>query len=95
MDPEAIAGMVFTLILISMIGGFILIAPLTKRLGALLEQKVQNQGASRDPQAAREIAQLREQLAALEQQVTRLKDRQDFSEQLVAENQRKSLPEAR
>lgn len=91
MDPNALAGMVTTLILAAMVGGFILLYPLTRRLGALLEQRVQGKMTA-DPGENREVAQLREQVGVLERQVARLTERQEFTEQLVSEKQSRSLP---
>lgn len=37
MDPNALAGMIFTLILTLLVGGFIILFPITRRLGQALE----------------------------------------------------------
>lgn len=37
LEPVALAGMIFSLLVILLIGGFILLYPLSRRLGALLE----------------------------------------------------------
>jgi hypothetical protein len=87
MDPNAIAGMGFTLIFTALIGGFILMYPLSKRLGALLEAKAQDrarQKAVPDPSAAAELEVLRNSVAALQSDVQRLSERQEFMEQLVS-----------
>ena len=65
MEPEVVAGMVFTLILTVMVGGFILLFPLSRRLGALLENRLEDKKAPpRLPDA--ELAAMRE---AIEQRV--------------------------
>ena len=40
MDPMGVAGMVFVVVMTALIGGMILLAPVAKRLGLLLEMKI-------------------------------------------------------
>jgi hypothetical protein len=89
MDPDALAGMVFTLILIGMIGGFILLVPVSRRLGQLLEFWLQEkQGVpSRD-----ELAQLRKSIGALEEELSSLSERQQFTERLLESRHTTALP---
>ncbi len=79
MDPTPLAGMVFTLLLVLGIGGFILLYPLSRRLGLLLENRLQEkrQGAAPD------VAQLRDSVHALQDQVDALVERQEFLEGLL------------
>jgi len=82
MDPNALAGMAFTLILTVMVGGFILLFPLSRKLGQLLESKVLNKnGTSLTPD---EIAALQNALNSLQGDVRRLTDRQEFIEKLLS-----------
>jgi len=90
MDPNAIAGMVFTLLLAGMMGGFILLYPLSKKLAALLEAKLQTPEQRTLP-SDKEITQLRDQVARLEQQLKRVVDRQEFTEQLIGERQSNAI----
>jgi hypothetical protein len=91
MDPNALAGMIFVLILVVLVGGGILLYPLSRRLGALLESRIENEmqpGGS-------ELGELRELVAALAEQVERLSDRQAFTEQVLESRSRDSLPRER
>jgi hypothetical protein len=80
MDPNAVVGMAFTLILVALIGGIILLAPLSKRLGLLLEQKLQDKNvrASSD-----ELRQLRERVQLVEDELRLLSERQQFTDSLL------------
>ena len=80
MDPNALAGMAFTLILAAMIGGVILLAPISRRLGLLLEQKLheKNQKLATD-----ELRQLKDRLQLLEDEMRQLSDRQHFTDELL------------
>ncbi|MGH7554620.1 MAG: hypothetical protein ACREMQ_16580, partial [Longimicrobiales bacterium] len=72
--------MIFTLIIIMMVGGFILLMPLSRRLGLLVESRIQEKRqVSPDP----EIARLTETVQSLQSQVQSLVDRQDFVEHLL------------
>jgi hypothetical protein len=90
MDLTPLAGMVFTLILMMMIGGFILLFPLSRRLGALLESRIQEkkQVVSPDP----DLARLTEVVHSLQNQVQSLIERQDFVEHLLQAGKPPTLP---
>jgi hypothetical protein len=94
MDPMAIAGMIFTLLLFMLVGGFIVLFPITRRLGAYLEQRLeQGKGAVDHP----DIRQLRATVGALQAEIERLAERQDFTESLLlspARSSRGELPAA-
>jgi hypothetical protein len=80
MDLIPLAGMIFTLIMLIIVGGFILLFPLSRRLGLLLESRI----AEKKPMASEpEIARLRESVQALQDQVGSLIERQDFVERLL------------
>lgn len=88
MELEALAGMIFTLILVAMVGGFILLIPISRRLGLLLEAWVQEKKslASRE-----EILLLRRSIQALEKEVGDLQEKQHFTERLLEGRQVESL----
>jgi chromosome segregation ATPase len=90
MDSNAVAGMVFTLILTGLIGGFILLHPLTKRLGALLERRLETEGRTAPAQA--EVRRLAETVNSLEAELRMLKERQEFTENILASRERQKLP---
>jgi len=83
MDPTAVAGMVFTLLLALSIGGFILLFPLSRKLGQLLEQRLGTKPPL-DDQAQQQIADLRQMLEGMQADLTRIREHQEFVEKLVA-----------
>lgn len=91
MDPNAIAGMAFTLLLAGMAGGFILLRPLSKQLGLLLESKL-HQNRTPDRAALEKIESLTETVRTLETEVRLLSDRLEFNEKLLGNRERVALP---
>jgi hypothetical protein len=85
MDMMAIAGMLFSLILVGMIAGFILLFPISRRMGALLEQKIT--GKLGDERAMAEVRRLEATVRSLQEEVERLGDKQAFTESLLAERE--------
>ena len=84
MDPNATAGMVFTLLLALLAGGFILLFPLSRRLGALMEARLADRNAA--PQLDQEqLLELREALANVTTELQRVTDRQEFMEKLLSQ----------
>jgi hypothetical protein len=84
-DRMAIAGMLFTLVAGAMVGGFVLLFPITRRLGAYLEQRLDaNRSADelQEPQL-REMRDLKEAVFALQNGVERIAERQEFTEKLL------------
>jgi hypothetical protein len=96
MDPMGIAGMIFTLILVGMIGGFILLRPVSKQLGLLLESKLQ-QNRGPDQQTLDKVDTLTDTVRTLEAEVRLLSDRLEFNEKLLGsrERERAALPSDR
>lgn len=80
MEPVVLFGMVFSLVTLMLIGGFILLFPITRRLGNLLESYLRDRKADRAE--GEQIAALRERVEGLEVEVGALADRQSFSESL-------------
>lgn len=84
-DGTALAGMVFSLLCLVVIGGIILMYPLTRRLGQLMEQRLEERKAGGglaelDPS---ELLDLQTALHSLEGEVARLSERQRFVERLL------------
>jgi hypothetical protein len=73
-----------------MVGGFILLFPITRRLGALLEQRLQ--GRPTDEKSIAELRQLESTVRALQQEIEQLSERQVFTESLLSERQQVQLP---
>ncbi|HUE76467.1 MAG TPA: hypothetical protein VMM83_00870 [Longimicrobiales bacterium] len=95
-DGTVLAGLVFSLLCLLVIGGFILMYPLTRRLGALMEQRLEDRTVGGDGDAStaarmladRQLKDLRTGLAALESEVERLAERQKFMEGLLESGER-------
>jgi hypothetical protein len=85
MDIVPIAGMLFSLMLVGMIAGFILLFPISRRMGVLLEQKVK--GKLDDDRALEEVRRLEATVRALQEEVERLVDRQAFTDSLLSERE--------
>jgi len=88
-ELEALAGMIFTLILVGMIGGFVLLIPVSRRLGLFLEAWIQEK---KGLAGAEEVAHLRRSIQALEKEVSELAERQQFTDRLLENRQPESLP---
>lgn len=85
----ALGMMIFTIVAIAMIGGFIVLLPMTRRLGQFLEYRMPE--ASR----AKEIEDRDGILRAIESlrtDVARLAERQDFTERLLERPRSKDEP---
>ena len=84
-DGTALAGMVFSLLCLVVIGGIILMYPVTRRLGQLLEQRVEDRKAGRAEGGVdlAALGELRATLESLEGEVARLGERQRFLEGLL------------
>ena len=80
MDPDLIPLMIFTLILVAMIGGFVILLPITRRLGAFLEYRMSGKDRLGDAED-REV--LLRAIESLRDDVARLAERQDFTERLL------------
>lgn len=83
MDPMALAGMLFVLIMIAMIGGVVLLLPISRRLGKYLEQRLDGgRGAKAD---TAQLGEVKELILSLQAQIDRVAERQEFTERLLAE----------
>lgn len=83
MDLMAIAGMLFVLIIIAMVAGFVLLLPVSRRLGAYLERRLSD-GRAGDGTPSAEVLELRELVLSLQAQVEDLSERQEFTDRLLA-----------
>jgi hypothetical protein len=90
MDPNALAGMAFTLVLTVLVGGFILLLPISRRVGQLLESKLQEKKLPGLP--AGDLDDVQRTLHSLESEVRRVAERQDFIEKLLSSEKRATLP---
>lgn len=79
--------MIFVLLLVMMVGGYILLFPIARRLGAVLEQSLSNPKGSGT--GAADVAELRSAVRELRVELSRLEERQVFTESLLAERDSK------
>lgn len=87
-DPFMLAAFTFTLLVILLIGGFVIAFPVTRRLGALLEEWVEERrraklGAGDAEELHRRLADVRDRLDRLEKHVELVSERQRFTESLL------------
>lgn len=83
LDPVILAGMIFSLIVLAMVGGFILLLPLSRRLVDVLERVYLSDES--EGRAGGDVDGLRRELARLQREVARLSERQEFTERLLAD----------
>lgn len=85
MDIVPLAGMLFSLLMVLIIAGSILMFPIMRRLGRLLEMRIEERwkgpGAEALPSA--DLAALSEAVQELQAEVNRLTERQEFTERLL------------
>ena len=100
MDPYALSGMIFTLIVMFFIGGFILTLPLVRRLGGLMEESIRER---RDARLERgqlgeieaRVGDLARAIETMHRQLDLTGERQDFLENLLEHRQPEALPSVR
>ena len=86
---EFLAPMFLGIVLILTVGGVLVLRPIAKHLGAYLE------AATREKQSghAKELGYMREILDSMNQRLSLIEERQDFTDRLL-ESGRKNPPEA-
>ncbi len=82
MEPMALVGMLFVLIVLAMVGGFILLVPISRRLGEVLELWLDERGKANQIGPG-EFGRIREEVATLRDEMETLTNRQDFVEKLL------------
>lgn len=86
MDVVPLAGMLLTLLMVLIIAGSILMFPIMRRLGRLLELRIEERRGGALPAAeVQELKELKELVRGLEAEVERLSERQTFTERLLTE----------
>ena len=91
MDWEVIAPMVVAILLILSIAGVILLRPISKRLGDVLEAYAKE----KDSGTTRELRQIRELFETMDQRLRLMEERQDFTEKILDSDSRERLPAPR
>ncbi len=88
-------SMIFSLLILLAIGGFVLLFPLARRLGALAEEWLRIRRGELDAGANQtildEIRGLHGHIAALDARLDAVAERQEFMESLVESDERKHL----
>ncbi len=95
--PEAIAEMIGPVVIILLLGTFVLLFPLSLRLGRVLEEWIklrQDTSPDRDTLARleNEVRELRQSVEGGDQRMGLLAERQDFMESLVEAKKTVALP---
>ncbi len=94
---EAIAELIGAVVIILVIGTFILLFPLSRRLGRVLEEWIklrQDTSPDRDTLARleNEVRELRQSVEGGDQRMGLLSERQDFMESLVEAKKTAAMP---
>ena len=95
--PYEIAELLAILTMFFLVGTFILLFPISRRIGKAIEEWVKIRHEStpeRDLQARIEVelVEIRNQFDGLDQRVDFLADRQEFTESLIDQKRRTALP---
>jgi hypothetical protein len=90
-ELEIIAPLILGVLLIITVGGVILLKPISNKLGHLLEAMAKERQL---PRAGEELGHIREILETMNGRLSLLEERQDFTEALLADPDRrgKRLP---
>ncbi len=80
MEWEFVAPMIVSIVLILTVGGVVLLRPLTRRLGALLDVMVLEKSKT----SGMEDRSLGDAIEAVNDRLLLLEERQDFTERLIA-----------
>ncbi|MCJ7627499.1 MAG: hypothetical protein MUO50_03825 [Longimicrobiales bacterium] len=91
MDPaqlQFLAPMVITVILTLTIAGVILLKPIANKLGHLLEAMARERS---EPQSGNELGHIRDLLETTNARLALLEDRQDFTDALLQDPERRNL----
>ena len=85
---ELIAPMIFAIILTLTIGGVILLKPIANKLGHLLEAIAKEKS---EPHIGGELGHIRDLLETTNARLTLLEERQDFTDALLQDPERRKL----
>jgi hypothetical protein len=85
---EVLAPMVFAVILTLTIGGVILLKPIANKLGSLLEAMAKER---QEPKLTEELGHIRELLETMSGRLSLLEERQDFTDALLSDPERRRL----
>lgn len=90
MDWEMIAPMIFAVILTLTIGGVVLLRPIAKRLGDIVELMLRDKHHGIES----EVGRMTDLLETINARMVLMEERQDFTERLLASPERSKKPDA-
>jgi hypothetical protein len=95
--PYAIAELLTILTMVFLIGSFILLFPISRRLGKAIEEwvKIRHESSPERDLLARievDLLELRNQFDGLDQRLDFIAERQEFTESLIDQKRRTALP---
>ena len=95
--PYEIAELLAILTMFFLVGTFILLFPISRRIGKAIEEwvKIRHESTPERDLLARiqvELVEIRNQFDGLDQRVDFLADRQEFTESLIDQKRRTALP---
>lgn len=92
MEWEFIAPMVISIVLFVTIGGVLVLRPIAKRLGDLIELYAQDRLAESGVHS--EVRQIRDLLETMSARLELIEERQDFTERLIGPGEKAEEPRA-
>ena len=98
-DPDVVLGMVFTVVMMLLVGGFLVAIPIIRRLGKLTDEWVRSrrEGLPGDSEWARltgHLESIDSRLGQIERDQSHMSERQEFVEGLVTGAQQRSIAAA-
>ena len=92
MNPQDVAPMIVFTTLIVVTGGVVLLRPLVRRLGDLIDVTVAERRRNlAPPEPVADQARLLNVVESMEERLSRLEDRQDFTDSLLSSNNPSSI----
>ena len=95
-DPNIVLGMVFTVVMMLLVGGFLVAIPIIRRLGKLTDEwlRTRREGLPGENEWARltgHLESIDSRLGQIEQDQSHMSERQEFVEGLVTGVQQRSI----
>lgn len=84
LDMDLVVGVSFLLLFTLIVGGIVLMFPLTRKLGLLIESRIGEKKGLAGPDTE-EMREISSRLAALEERVRAISARQEFMDDLLVE----------
>lgn len=91
-DWEAVAPMIVAIVLFITVGGVLVLRPISKRVGDLLEAMAREKRSGLE----NDVSQMRDLLETMNARLQLMEERQDFTERLLSgERKKEELPPGR